>query len=82
MQSSINRIKVLTTELIRESNKIKQLVNEDAIILPLGLSMKEMEKIIIEKTLARHQHHQTLTSESLNMSRSTLWRLMKEHGIE
>ena len=37
MQSAINRIKVLTTELIRES---------------------------------------------LNMSRSTLWRLMKEHGIE
>jgi DNA-binding NtrC family response regulator len=46
------------------------------------VSLAEMEKALIEATLARLQRNQSLASKKLGISRSTLWRKMKEYGIE
>ena len=49
-------------------------------------SMKEInaqvEKELIQETLKRHRHNRTLTAESLNISRKTLFNKMKRYGIK
>jgi transcriptional regulator with PAS, ATPase and Fis domain len=49
-------------------------------------SIKEInaqaEKDLILETLKKHNYNRTLTAESLNISRKTLFNKMKRHGIE
>ncbi len=44
-------------------------------------TLKEKEKIEIIKTLKRNKWNYTKTSEELGISRTTLWRRMKEYGL-
>jgi len=41
-----------------------------------------MEKSLIEATLSRLARNQSKAALKLGISRSTLWRKMKEYGIE
>jgi DNA-binding NtrC family response regulator len=46
------------------------------------MTLAEMEKSLIESTLKRLGRNQSLASKKLGISRSTLWRKMKEYGFE
>ena len=82
MKSNIDRINQLSKELTEELKNVIFDTPNNCIMLSLGLSMKDMEKIIIEKTLKHFENNQTKTASSLGIGRSTLWRLMTEHDIK
>ena len=82
MKSNIDRINQLSKELTEELKNVIFDTPNNCIMLPLGLSMKNMEEIIIEKTLKHFENNQTKTASSLGIGRSTLWRLMTEHDIK
>jgi DNA-binding NtrC family response regulator len=46
------------------------------------LTLSEMEKQLIEATLRRLKGNQSVAAKKLGISRSTLWRKMKEYGLE
>jgi transcriptional regulator of acetoin/glycerol metabolism len=46
------------------------------------LTLAEMEKRLIGATLARLKGNQSVAARKLGISRSTLWRKMKEYGLE
>ena len=46
------------------------------------LTLAEMEKQLIHATLAKLQGNQSGAAKKLGISRSTLWRKMKEYGLE
>ncbi len=46
------------------------------------LTLSEVEERYIREVLARLSGNQSLTAKKLGISRSTLWRKMKEYGIE
>ena len=46
------------------------------------MSLAEMEKSLIEATLQKLARNQSSAAKKLGISRSTLWRKMKEYGIE
>jgi DNA-binding NtrC family response regulator len=46
------------------------------------MSLAEMEKSLIEATLQKLSRNQSGAAKKLGISRSTLWRKMKEYGIE
>ncbi len=48
---------------------------------PEFMTLAEMEKRLITQTLIKCKGNQTLASEKLGISRSTLWRKMKEYDI-
>lgn len=50
--------------------------------IPTGISLKEMEKILIERTLAEKGGNRTHTSQVLGVTRKTLLAKIKEYGIE
>jgi transcriptional regulator with PAS, ATPase and Fis domain len=45
------------------------------------ISLAQMEKTLIEATLGKLERNQSLAAKKLGISRSTLWRKMKEYGI-
>ncbi len=45
------------------------------------MTIDDMERQLIEETLARLNGNQTLAAQKLGISRSTLWRKLKRHGI-
>lgn len=48
---------------------------------PEYMTLAEMEKRLITETLMKCEGNQTLASDKLGISRSTLWRKMKEYNI-
>jgi len=48
---------------------------------PRFITLSEMERQLITETLIKCEGNQTLASEKLGISRSTLWRKMKEYDI-
>ncbi len=44
-------------------------------------TLKEMEERLIRQALEKFEHNQTEAANKLGISRSTLWRKMKEYGI-
>ncbi len=49
---------------------------------PSFMTLAEMEKHLITETLIKCDNNQTLAAEKLGISRSTLWRKIKEYGIK
>jgi DNA-binding NtrC family response regulator len=49
---------------------------------PEFISLAEMEKRLISETLIKCDGNQTLAAQKLGVSRSTLWRKMKEYQIK
>ena len=46
------------------------------------LTLEEMEKKYIQDVLAKTNHHKSLAAEILGLPRTTLWRKMKQYGLE
>ena len=49
--------------------------------LPEGMTLEQLERAILLKTLHRYQGNRTLTAERLGLSRRTIQRKVKEHGL-
>ncbi len=50
--------------------------------IPTHNSVEQMEKQLIEQTLKENQCNRSKSAKLLGMDRSTLWRKMKQYGIE
>ena len=53
-----------------------------ALVLPEGLRLEDLERLYIEQTLARTGGNVSRTAKLLGISRSTMWRKMKQYGLE
>lgn len=54
----------------------------DIIQIPMGTTMEEAEKVIIQQTLASNQGNKSKTAEVLGIGRKTLHRKLEEYGGE
>ncbi len=52
------------------------------LVLPEGLRLEDLERLYIEQTLARADGNVSRTARLLGISRSTMWRKMKQYGLE
>mgnify|MGYP002621013529 CR=1 FL=1 len=55
---------------------------DDGIKIPLGVSLEEAERMIIEQNLAANKNNKSKTAEILGIGRKTLSRKLEEWGIE
>ena len=62
--------------------KISSFNSVSDIVIPLGSTMEECEKIIIENTLAYCDGNKTRAADILKIGRKTLHRKIDEYGIE
>ena len=46
------------------------------------LTLEEMERKYIQEVLVKTNHRKSLAAEILGLPRTTLWRKMKQHGLE
>lgn len=63
-------------------DKISHFNSASDIVIPVGSSMEECEKIIIEETLAFCDGNKTKAADILKIGRKTLHRKIDEYGIE
>ena len=54
----------------------------ESISLPLGISLDEAEKIIIQENLAANKGNKSKTADILGIGRKTLHRKLEEYGIK
>jgi DNA-binding NtrC family response regulator len=67
----------------------RTIVQSDLALLPAGsasarledLSLEEVERVLIQKALARHDGNVTLAANALGLSRSALYRRLQRHGL-
>jgi len=77
---SIQRPMLALPERVEEA--VVEAVHEAQADEPEFISLAEMEKRLIGETLIKCDGNQTLAAQKLGISRSTLWRKMKEYQIK
>ncbi len=55
---------------------------EEHAVMVEAISIEDMERMLIEKTLARHDRNLSAVATSLGISRPTLYARMKKYGLE
>ena len=69
-------------ELIRLDHLPPQIVPENrSVLLPAGLTLKEIEKKAIREALQRNQWKKVVTARELGIDKNSLRRKIKRHGI-
>ncbi len=63
-------------------NLLKNSAGEDVITIPLGISMDEAEKIIVQQNLAANKNNKSKTADLLQIGRKTLQRKIADWGLE
>ncbi|MCR4578792.1 MAG: sigma-54 dependent transcriptional regulator [Treponema sp.] len=63
-------------------NSVQLKGSEEAITIPLGITMDEAEKIIIQENLAANNGNKSKTADILGIGRKTLHRKLEEYGIQ
>ncbi|MBI5118642.1 sigma-54-dependent Fis family transcriptional regulator [Candidatus Poribacteria bacterium] len=76
---SIKRPMLALPEGIEEA--VEMAAHEAGAGAPEYMTLAEMEKRLITETLMKCEGNQTLAADKLGISRSTLWRKMKEYNI-
>ncbi len=59
---------------------VTQAVNQDSITVPVGVSLDEVEKIVIQANLAVNRNNKSKTADILGIGRKTLQRKLAEWG--
>ena len=54
----------------------------ESISVPVGITLDEAEKIIIQETLAANKGNKSKTADILGIGRKTLHRKLAEYGME
>ena len=78
---------VITRESLPDSMEVRRTMIEGPSDISMGkvdeiISLAELEKRHILKVLSRFKNNHTVAAKMLGVSRSTLWRKIKEYGIE
>jgi DNA-binding NtrC family response regulator len=55
--------------------------NDDAISVPIGTSLEEMERQLLVATLAKFDGNKVRTAEAMGISLKTVYNLMEKHGL-
>ena len=63
-------------------NSVREVGEETSISIPIGITMAEAEKIIIQENLAMNNGNKTKTADILGIGRKTLHRKLEEYNIE
>ena len=63
-------------------SSVRSVGNETTISIPMGITMAEAEKIIIQENLAMNNGNKTKTADVLGIGRKTLHRKLEEYNIE
>ena len=63
-------------------SSVRSVGNETTISIPMGITMAEAEKIIIQENLAMNNGNKTKTADILGIGRKTLHRKLEEYNIE
>lgn len=63
-------------------NSIRENSQEKNITIPIGISMEEIEKIVIQENLLYNNGNKTKTADVLQIGRKTLHRKLQEFGLE
>ena len=63
-------------------NSVREVGEETSISIPMGITMAEAEKIIIQENLAMNNGNKTKTADILGIGRKTLHRKLEEYNIE
>ena len=61
---------------------VREATASDSISVPLGITLDEAEKIIIQESLAANKNNRSRTAEILGIGRKTLQRRLSEWGME
>ena len=61
---------------------VSKSATDDYISMPLGITIDEAEKLIIQATLSKYQNNKSKTSDVLGIGRKTLLRKLEEYGLE
>ena len=64
--------------LARERGLYHRLPEETGSAFPENMTLDEMIHSIVKRSLAENRGNQAITARKLGISRSTLWRMMKE----
>ncbi len=84
LENMIERAVVLSHQKILKQKDFPALKSRDIsdhFIVELGMSLQEIEKIGIEKTLQYNNYDKIRTAKTLNIGLATLYRKIKEYGI-
>jgi two-component system response regulator AtoC len=87
LENMIERAVVLSKEKMLKLHHFPLLIsapfgNSNEIKMEAGLSLAEVEKEAIKKTLRYHRYDKNKTAMSLQIGLATLYRKMKEYGLE
>ena len=63
-------------------NSVREVGEETSISIPIGITMAEAEKIIIQENLAANNGNKTKTADVLGIGRKTLHRKLDEYNIQ
>ena len=61
---------------------VSKSATDDYISMPLGITIDEAEKLIIQATLSKYQNNKSKTADVLGIGRKTLLRKLEEYGLE
>lgn len=77
------RVEDLPSKILNESGK--GISSRHCPVVPniseSGITLRQMETELIQKTLARHQGNKSLTAQSLGISRKTLYEKIERYGL-
>jgi DNA-binding NtrC family response regulator len=81
LQHAIEKAVILSDNEILQDYDFQTRGIEDKAAVIDSISLEEMEKILIEKSLQRHNRNMSVTADQLGITRPTLYSKMKKYGL-
>lgn len=81
LQHAIEKAVILSDNEILQDYDFQTRRIEDKAAVIDSISLEEMEKILIEKSLQRHNRNMSVTADQLGITRPTLYSKMKKYGL-
>jgi DNA-binding NtrC family response regulator len=81
LQHAIEKAVILSDNEILQDYDFQTRGIEDKAAMIDSISLEEMEKILIEKSLQRHNRNMSVTADQLGITRPTLYSKMKKYGL-
>lgn len=81
LQHAIEKAVILSDNQILQDYDFQTRIIEDKAAVIDSISLEEMEKILIEKSLQRHNKNLSATADQLGITRPTLYSKMKKYGL-
>lgn len=81
LQHAVEKAVILSDNKILQDYDFQTRGIEDKAAVIDSISLEEMEKILIEKSLQRHNRNMSVTADQLGITRPTLYSKMKKYGL-